>query len=657
LSNEPTACAYGKYDPSGGANRPNFYLSITPETIRGIYNYTGAGEEGTRYFYAMDGLRVKEDKSISAPCERTVSRWIPINCTGAEAQLDPTMQDIFANLIYQNNDIHNPYLRDVWNWWSVRCPAPLFQLSGFEVKDLKSDKCWRNVHPDHFSVYDMTYWTRLDGHPGNSLARNPIKEFAQAGNVTLFFPSWHTMNRWSDNEWYIGPYVGRLGDTVHYYDLRSNVRSQQLSDYFGFTSEDISYTDSKGVVVCGSPNEIKNDLSLGGSQGRGAFDSYHENFVTTDPIDFTKQKRIVWTHLALTANDQLRQRVAWALSQILVVSPGAVSDGESRTEALTTFYDIFVRNAFGSYRDILKEVSYSGVMAQMLTYYGSRSTAYTWKTSGNVEFADENYAREIMQLFTIGMYKLGNDGNLILDGKGEPIKVYSNDDIVEYARVWTGFETRVHRGNIENIYQLNHVDPMRINMEIRDVFPKMGLNRKYIGDGYPLCYDLPDKHFLKKGAIYRLLGSSSTPELMVDPKEWASDAKAKRVKLQANGLNSLFGKLCGSEDPSLCSFKSIVTLDTNLSCNAVECSLDTVRVVEVGNGVFYEYIQLPCVYQAFFNEARMIVRRKERLDVSCADPRTIVASAACCNSGANTGSWNDMVSLFYLIVMNDLKCL
>lgn len=63
-----------------------------------------------------------------------------------------------------------------------------------------------------------------------------------------------------------------------------------------------------------------------------------------------------------------------------------------------TYYDIFVRHAFGNYRDILKEVSYSPMMGEMLTYRDSRSTTYLYRTRSRVEFADENYAREIMQV-------------------------------------------------------------------------------------------------------------------------------------------------------------------------------------------------------------------------------------------------------------------
>jgi Protein of unknown function (DUF1800) len=642
LSYEPTACAAGTYDPTGGQNRPNFFVPITPQVIRDVYEGTGNGGDGTRYLYAVDGLRIQEDKTVSFPCQRAGSRWIPINCTGAAAQLDPTVHEIFSRLLKSYATDTNPYMRDIWNWWGTPCPTAFQTQSGFEVLDQDGTKCWKNVHPDHLSVYDFTFWTRLDGHPANSLSRNPIKEFAEAGLTTLKFPWWHSMSRWVENEGRVGGYVGRLGDTVHYYNFPKSLKSEQMNQFFGFSADAINYTDSKGVIVCGSPNEIENDLSLGGSQGRGAFDVFTDNFVTSETVEFVKQKRIVWTHIALMGPDQLRQRMAWALSQILVVSPGAVSDGEYRTEAMTAYYDIFVRHAFGSYCDILKEVSYNGVMGQMLTYHGSRSTAYTWRTQSTVQFADENYAREIMQLFTIGMYKMRQDGTLILDSKGFPIRAYTNDDIVEYARVWTGFETRLHRGNVENVNRYNLIDSMKINMEFRDFFPKMGLDRKYIGDGYPLCADLPEKHFLKTGATYRLLGSTSTPELVNDPKQWASDSRTIRLKLQSSGPDSLFAKLCGSVDPNACNYKSTVTLGSDLLCNGPECFINTLRVVEVGLGIFYEFVSPPCVYQAFYTNAKTIIRRTSGNDMICADPRIAQASTACCNS--TTRIWNDMVS-------------
>jgi uncharacterized protein (DUF1800 family) len=88
-------------------------------------------------------------------------------------------------------------------------------------------------------------------------------------------------------------------------------------------------------------------------------------------------------------------------------------------------------------------------MGKMLTYADGRSTHYAWDRNKRVEFADENYAREIMQLFSIGLIKLNNDGSPILDQDGKPIRTYSNDHIMEYARSWTAFHSTSARGNIE----------------------------------------------------------------------------------------------------------------------------------------------------------------------------------------------------------------
>jgi hypothetical protein len=357
LSNEPTACAAYNSDPNNDSDRPDFFVKVNAETIRGIYDFTGGGKEGTKYLYAADGLRMNDNNAIGYPCEQITSRWVPIKCTGAASSLDKTLHEIFSMLLFYSDD-RNELVRDVWNWWPVECPAPLYQYRGFEVKDQDGKKCWKHVHPNYLSVYDMTIWTRLDSHPGNSEKKNPIKEFATKGFTTLKFPDWHNMNYWEENYVNFG-YVGRLGDIVHYYSLPKALRSENLNEYFGFNSEDIKYEDSNGIVVCGSPNEVANDLRLGGSQDRGAFDAVTNIYGTTDSSDIAQQKSIVWTHIALTSQDQLRQRMAWAISQIIAVSPKFLYDGDTITEAMTTFYDIFVRNAFENYRNILKEVSYS----------------------------------------------------------------------------------------------------------------------------------------------------------------------------------------------------------------------------------------------------------------------------------------------------------
>jgi hypothetical protein len=334
LSFEETACIPARsWDDE--QYLPEFYLNLSSELLREIYTETGGGVEGTKYLYAIDGLRVEEDPDVDPPCERqTTSRWIPVSCTGEASSLHPKVADIFGQLLTYNDD-DNEFVRDVWNWSDEECPASEYMKKGFEVEDLNGT-CWRNVHPDHLNVYDFTPWTL--NHPGGP-AR--IKQFALNGLTTLMFPASHEMVRWSDNKYDFGT-AGRLGDTISFYDLPSSLRNQQLFDLFGFSTETITYTPSNGVIVCGSPFEVANDPFLGGSQGRGAFDSLNSNLQFTDNEDFLRQKRIVWTEAVLNGEDQLRQRVAWALSQILVISPNAIDEGELVTESMTAFYDIFV---------------------------------------------------------------------------------------------------------------------------------------------------------------------------------------------------------------------------------------------------------------------------------------------------------------------------
>ena len=93
------------------------------------------------------------------------------------------------------------------------------------------------------------------------------------------------------------------------------------------------------------------------------------------------------------APDQLRQRIAWALYQIFVVSDKSMKWNE--IETWHAYFDIFVRHAFGNFRDVLREVAYSPMMATYLTFLENKGIAYDYS------YPDENFAREIMQLFTM----------------------------------------------------------------------------------------------------------------------------------------------------------------------------------------------------------------------------------------------------------------
>ncbi|HEY4282731.1 MAG TPA: DUF1800 family protein [Chthoniobacterales bacterium] len=130
--------------------------------------------------------------------------------------------------------------------------------------------------------------------------------------------------------------------------------------------------------------------------------------------------------------DPLRQRVAFALSEILVASDRPEQLAVEQP-GMANFYDLFEQYAFGNYRDLLQAVARHPVMGIYLSHLGNQKA----NPAANV-FPDENFAREIMQLFSIGLWQLNPDGTRQPDGQGQPIPTYNNSDITELARVFTG---------------------------------------------------------------------------------------------------------------------------------------------------------------------------------------------------------------------------
>jgi len=135
--------------------------------------------------------------------------------------------------------------------------------------------------------------------------------------------------------------------------------------------------------------------------------------------------------IAIEGDDQLRQRMAYALSQILVISVNSSLVQSPQTVA--HYADILAEGAFGNYRDLLEAVTYSPAMATYLTYFRNEKAD---PVTGRVP--DENYAREILQLFSLGLVELNADGTPVMDADGSQIELYDNDDITELAKVFTG---------------------------------------------------------------------------------------------------------------------------------------------------------------------------------------------------------------------------
>jgi uncharacterized protein (DUF1800 family) len=154
----------------------------------------------------------------------------------------------------------------------------------------------------------------------------------------------------------------------------------------------------------------------------------------TDPANINTQNgfdAMVWSQL-MGSNDILRQRVGLALLDQWVVGIDGLT-GNWKPFTMAAYLDVLWDNAFGNYRDLMEGVSTSVAMGLYLTFLGNVKAN---PATGSIP--DENYARELMQLFTIGLYELNMDGSQVLSG-GAPIPTYAQADVSQGARVWTGY--------------------------------------------------------------------------------------------------------------------------------------------------------------------------------------------------------------------------
>ncbi len=146
-----------------------------------------------------------------------------------------------------------------------------------------------------------------------------------------------------------------------------------------------------------------------------------------------------WFHNVLTQKDQLHHKLTYALSQIIVES-----DFEPiftrRAEAIARYYDILHNNAFGNYKQLLVDISLNSGMGMFLTYNGNKKE---YLNENNITiYPDENYAREIMQLFSIGLNELNMDGTAKKDANGNLIPTYTQEDVNNLSKVFTGWDLK-----------------------------------------------------------------------------------------------------------------------------------------------------------------------------------------------------------------------
>jgi uncharacterized protein (DUF1800 family) len=139
---------------------------------------------------------------------------------------------------------------------------------------------------------------------------------------------------------------------------------------------------------------------------------------------------------AVYAPDQLRQRVAWALSQIVVTS--ANEPDLSYAHVMSRYQNIMFQEAFGNYQSLLEKVTINPAMGNYLDAVNNDRPAGT-------RVPNENYAREIMQLFSVGLVELKPDGTPLLDAQGRTIQTYGQAEIAEFARNLHGHDVLERR--------------------------------------------------------------------------------------------------------------------------------------------------------------------------------------------------------------------
>jgi len=224
---------------------------------------------------------------------------------------------------------------------------------------------------------------------------------------------------------------------------------------FGATKESVANLKEKGILKwldeqLEMPLEDKSEylrktIEIAKKHEPSHFQHTASEYIEDNDIIFNRSigsfhmrryQNSAWFEIATSAKDQVRKKVAYALSQIIVESL-AEPIFTRRAEAISRYFDFLNRNALGNYRNLLYDISRSSSMSLYLTFNGNKKAH---KVGDSIVYPDENYAREIMQLFTIGLDMLNIDGTPLLDKDGKSIPTYTQKDITEVARVFTGWD-------------------------------------------------------------------------------------------------------------------------------------------------------------------------------------------------------------------------
>ncbi len=260
-------------------------------------------------------------------------------------------------------------------------------------------------------------------------------------------------------------------------------------------------SDIDNLVAMGEEAWFDQQFNLEPSLHTPLMRAYSAASYTGKGVEFSKEQRYsAWFNIGITGADQLRQRTAFALSQIFVVGPAPKVFPHYAVE----YYDILVRNSFGNVRDILEAITLSPVMGKYLSLANSKKHDPLTNS-----YPDENFARELMQLFTLGLNKLNMDGSEKLDADGNTIATYSQNDIEELARVLTGWRLDT---NITPMKQLTKYHDYDEKVVWGQVFPAGQTGYEDLTQALDFLFNHSNTAiFLSKLLIKRLTISNPTP--------------------------------------------------------------------------------------------------------------------------------------------------
>jgi hypothetical protein len=357
--------------------------SITQMTGRKLYAVTGFSLHDINNSTGMPYFR--------PPCRpgKRTTRWIKdtnnqecANTAGLGLMSQKAFRDIIDAATSNNAaQYYNPNIVDVTRN-VLECDEQ--DVQKYDMGNVKASdgSCWTNIHPYEQSVFDLTDL--------NTTEYTIVRENLASISTSVLYEKFIIVNNITAY-----PLLGKFGDHV----ILDGTEVAPLDDETVQKShKTLNYNPSGGaVLMCGSPNEVGSD-PFHGDQEFDVVIPEASGYRTSSIWQLSAQRHTTWTHLALHAQDQLRQRVAWALYQI--VSVGIINRNGNRvfwekTEPYIELYDQFVRHAFGSYRDLMREFSYNVLMAEWLSFLNNKSLQWNIENGSGPTFPDENVGQSV----------------------------------------------------------------------------------------------------------------------------------------------------------------------------------------------------------------------------------------------------------------------